>query len=69
VPGLIDPASLRKICEASKLPVNAMALADAPAPKDLAALGVARISYGPGPYRLAMRAFEAAAREAHAALG
>ncbi|MBY3596440.1 isocitrate lyase/PEP mutase family protein [Rhizobium bangladeshense] len=52
VPGLIDPALIEKICAASSLPVNVMMRAGAPDVKTLAELGVRRISYGPGPYRL-----------------
>ena len=37
-------------------------------PHRIAALGVARISYGPGPYRVAMQSVEAAARLAHASV-
>lgn len=50
VPGLVDPALIEAICKATSLPVNVMMLKGAPATKDLASLGVARISYGPGPY-------------------
>ncbi|WP_064707799.1 isocitrate lyase/PEP mutase family protein [Rhizobium bangladeshense] len=52
VPGLIDPGLIEKICAASSLPVNVMMRAGAPDVKTLAELGVRRISYGPGPYRL-----------------
>ncbi len=62
VPGIADLALLERICRASPLPVNFMALAGAPSVAQLAATGVARISHGPGPYRLAMKAFEDAAR-------
>jgi 2-methylisocitrate lyase-like PEP mutase family enzyme len=54
VPGLIDPALIEAICAASSLPVNIMMMAGAPDPRALAKLGVARISYGPGPYRVLM---------------
>ncbi len=40
-----------KMCELSPLPVNIMVMPDTPSPKKMAELGVARISYGPGPYR------------------
>ncbi len=50
VPGLVDPALIETICKATALPVNVMMLKGAPATQDLASLGVARISYGPGPY-------------------
>ncbi len=55
VPGLLGPALLRQICERVALPVNALMLGDAPAVAELAALGVARISHGPEPYREAMK--------------
>jgi 2-methylisocitrate lyase-like PEP mutase family enzyme len=44
--------------------VNIMASASAPPAARLAELGVARISHGPGPYRMMMKALENAAREA-----
>jgi 2-methylisocitrate lyase-like PEP mutase family enzyme len=64
VPGLADEGLIARICSASPLPVNAMMLVGMPGRKRLAELGVARISYGPGPYRLAMKALTEAAREA-----
>ncbi len=64
VPGLADERLLARICEASPLPVNAMMFAGMPTAKRLAELGVARISYGPGPYRQAMAALTDAARAA-----
>jgi len=63
-PGLADESLIARICEASPLPVNAMMFPGMPGRKRLAELGVARISYGPGPYRLAMKALTDAAREA-----
>lgn len=50
-PGLIDPIMIRDLCDRSPLPVNIMVLPGAPSNSELASLGVARISYGPGPYR------------------
>lgn len=50
-PGLRDPKLVRVLCEHSPLPVNIMVLPDTPTSKEMASLGVARISYGPGPYR------------------
>ena len=55
VPGLSNETLIAHIAEASPLPVNIMASPAAPNRKRLAALGVARISHGPGPYRGAMR--------------
>jgi 2-methylisocitrate lyase-like PEP mutase family enzyme len=64
VPGLADLALLERVCRASPLPVNFMAFPGAPTTAQLAAVGIARISHGPGPYRLALKAFEDAARAA-----
>ena len=50
-PGLHDPAAIRMLCEQSPLPVNVMLTDDTLTLKELAALGVARVSYGPRPYR------------------
>jgi len=65
-PGMIDEALIARLCGACPLPVNIMMFPGVPAVKRLAELGVARASYGPGPYRLAMKALEAAAREVYA---
>ncbi len=51
VPWLADPELIGRICEAVPLPVNVMMKPGAPDAKTLAKAGVARISYGPGPYR------------------
>lgn len=66
VPGLADESLLARICEISPLPVNSMMFPGMPNAKRLAELGVARISYGPGPYRQAMAALTEAARAAFA---
>ena len=50
-PGLRDADLIRDLCQRSPLPVNIMVLPDTPSNSEMAALGVARISYGPGPYR------------------
>ena len=64
VPLLADLALLERFCAASPLPVNFMAFPGAPAAAEVAATGVARISHGPFPWRLAMAALkEAAAKE------
>lgn len=55
-PGLVDPELIGQLCEASALPVNVMKIAGAAPLADLAGLGVARISYGSGPYRQTMAA-------------
>lgn len=66
VPGLVDLDLLARVCREVPLPVNAMAFPGAPSAGDFAGAGVARISYGPGPYRIAMAALEDAARTAYA---
>ncbi|MEE1609771.1 isocitrate lyase/PEP mutase family protein [Microvirga sp. CF3016] len=64
VPGLADERLIARVVEGSPLPVNIMAGARTPSAARLAELGVARISHGPGPYRMAMKALEDAARAA-----
>ena len=61
VPGLADLRLLERLCAACPLPVNFMAFPGAPEAADVAAAGVARISHGPFPYRLAMKALKDAA--------
>jgi 2-methylisocitrate lyase-like PEP mutase family enzyme len=63
-PGLRDPEMIKSLCERSPLPVNIMVLPDAPTNKELAELGVARISYGPGPYRQVIENLKTAAASA-----
>jgi 2-methylisocitrate lyase-like PEP mutase family enzyme len=65
-PGLVDETWIERLGRECALPINILVLPMAPPAKRLTELGVARISHGPGPYRLAMRAFEDAAREAYA---
>ncbi len=65
-PFLKDPQLIGELCAASPLPVNIMMSAGSPDAPTLAALGVARISHGPGPYRAAMAWLEG---QAKAALG
>ena len=50
-PGLADEGLIETLCKASPLPVNIMMFSGVPSPKRLGELGVARVSYGPGPYR------------------
>lgn len=61
VPGLVDLDQLARICSASPLPVNFMAFPGGPEAASVAAAGVARISHGPFPYKLAMKALKEAA--------
>lgn len=67
-PGLRDADDIRKLCSASPLPVNIMMWAGLPPLSEMAALGLARISYGGGPYRQAMEALKTAGREVFAAV-
>jgi 2-methylisocitrate lyase-like PEP mutase family enzyme len=63
-PGLADLALLKRLCDASPLPVNFMAWPGTPPAAEIAATGIARISHGPFPWKLAMQALkEAAAAE------
>lgn len=50
VPLLSDINLINQLCDKSPLPVNILWLDGSPEPNDLAEAGVARISYGPGPY-------------------
>ncbi|MFL6466656.1 MAG: isocitrate lyase/phosphoenolpyruvate mutase family protein [Pyrinomonadaceae bacterium] len=63
-PALINPDFIGKLCAESPLPVNILVWPGAPSSKELADLGVARISYGGGSYRTTMEAFKEAGRVA-----
>lgn len=65
-PGLRDPALIEKLCARSPLPVNILVLPDTPPTKTMAELGVARISYGPAPYRQMSEHLKEAAQKAFA---
>jgi 2-methylisocitrate lyase-like PEP mutase family enzyme len=63
-PGLMDILLIARLAEASPLPLNIM-VGDTTAPLlVLAENGVARVSHGPGPYLMAIKALEEAARAA-----
>ena len=62
IPGLTDLALVERITKASPLPVNAMTWPGAPANAGWASAGIARISYGPGPFRQMQQWLEEAAR-------
>lgn len=64
VPGLVDLTLFARLCAASPLPVNFMAYPGAPPPAEIAAAGAARISHGPFPWKLAMKALKEAAEAA-----
>jgi methylisocitrate lyase len=63
-PGLVDISLIARLAEASPLPLNIMIGDTTPAVAALAQNGVARVSYGPRPYLIAMRALQEAARAA-----
>ncbi|MBX3064345.1 MAG: isocitrate lyase/phosphoenolpyruvate mutase family protein [Anaerolineae bacterium] len=63
-PGLFDITRIETLCQQSKLPVNIMVMGNTPPLKEMAQAGVARISHGATPYRLAMIALQEAGRRA-----
>ncbi len=50
VPGLTDAKLISRVVDGASLPVNVMMIGDLKSIKDVAALGVSRASYGPGPF-------------------
>ncbi len=66
VPVLADLRLLARFCAASPLPVNFMAYPGAPSATEVARAGVARISHGPFPWKMAMQGLRAAATAAFA---
>ncbi len=66
VPGVEDAATIAALVEALPVPLNVMAGPGAPSIPELAKLGVARISLGPGLAKVAYAAVERAAREVYA---
>ncbi|KQZ64260.1 hypothetical protein ASD67_07115 [Sphingopyxis sp. Root1497] len=63
VPFLLDPKCIGAICDASPLPVNILRGKGGPTHKDLAGLGVARISHGHQPWAAAMAWLTAQAQQ------
>src|SRR5262249_42269524 len=61
-PGLTDIALIARLAEPSPLPLNIMVADGPPAMRPLAEAGVARVSHGPRPYLMAMKALEGVAR-------
>jgi 2-methylisocitrate lyase-like PEP mutase family enzyme len=61
VPLLAELALLARFCASAPLPVNFMAFPGCPSAADVAQAGVARISHGPFPFKLAMKALKDAA--------
>jgi 2-methylisocitrate lyase-like PEP mutase family enzyme len=66
VPGLVDITLIARVAKGSPLPLNIMVGDSTPPKSVLAEHGVARISHGPGPYLLATKALQEAARAASA---
>lgn len=64
VPLLADLQLVERVCRESPIPVNAVTFPGAPTHAQWASAGVARISYGPFPYRSLMKQLEEAARAA-----
>jgi methylisocitrate lyase len=67
VPGLVNIALIARLTEASPLPVNVMVGDTTPPLPALAEHGVARVSHGPRPYLIAMKALEEASRKCETA--
>jgi len=63
-PGLADIRLIGRLAETSPLPLNIMVGDSTPLLRALAEQGVARVSYGPRPYLMAMKAVEEGARAA-----
>ena len=51
MPGLKSPELIKRAADEISLPLNIFIMPGVPARQELALLGVARISYGPGPWR------------------
>lgn len=64
-PGLTDMALIERLAKESPLPLNIMIASTTPPLDVLARIGVARVSHGPGPYLVAMKALESHARAAY----
>jgi 2-methylisocitrate lyase-like PEP mutase family enzyme len=64
IPGLTDIELIEKLCMLSPIPINVMMQHKMPSLKQLAEVGVARISYGPTPYFLAINSLKAAGLKA-----
>jgi 2-methylisocitrate lyase-like PEP mutase family enzyme len=55
VPGLVENGLIERVCTASSLPVNVMAVPGMSSTRERASLGVGRISHGPFPYRASLK--------------
>ena len=65
-PGVVDIRLIVRLANELPLPVNIMVSDTTPSLHVLAENGVARVSHGPGPYIMVMKALEEAARAANA---
>ncbi|HYM57921.1 MAG TPA: isocitrate lyase/phosphoenolpyruvate mutase family protein [Solirubrobacteraceae bacterium] len=61
VPGVGDPGEIGRLVEGMEAPVSVLATADGPSLSELRELGVARVSFGPGPLGVALAALQRAA--------
>lgn len=61
-PGVRDIRLIARLCDSVPLPVNILMYPDCPPPDELAEAGVARISYGPFPYRQMIESLKQEAR-------
>ncbi|MBV6701412.1 isocitrate lyase/phosphoenolpyruvate mutase family protein [Kitasatospora aureofaciens] len=66
VPGVADPATIAALVEAVPAPLNVLAGPGSPSVPELAKLGVARVSLGPGLAKAAFAAVRRAAEEVYA---
>lgn len=64
-PGLADIALITRLAKECPLPLNIMVGGSTPRLRVLAENGVARVSHGPGPYIMVIKALEEAARAAN----
>lgn len=65
-PGLRKPNFIKQLADASPIPLNILVMADTPPNDKLAACGVSRISYGPGPYKQMIAFLKDAAQKVYA---
>jgi 2-methylisocitrate lyase-like PEP mutase family enzyme len=56
VPGVVDPRTIRELVAGIDAPVSVLARPGAPSVSELQELGVARVSFGPGPMGVALAA-------------
>jgi 2-methylisocitrate lyase-like PEP mutase family enzyme len=63
VPGALDPPQLRRLVAGMGAPVSVLGTPTGPSPAELEALGVARMSLGPGSMGAAMAALRVAAEQ------